>query len=95
MLPFSTPVDPSVEPPGGVDPLGTVSYAERLADLLLPGMTSRMWRPRLLTFSAVASLVADRVAQALGRSELRLEARLTFERLFVYAIVRMEADSAN
>lgn len=32
-LPFATPYDPAGDPPGSVDPLGTVAGAEQLADL--------------------------------------------------------------
>lgn len=92
-LPFSTSYDPTEDPPGSVDPLGTLSEAERLADILLPGFTSRMWRPRLLTFAAVAAVTADRVVKLTGREEDRLEARLVFERLFVAGIVRQAEDN--
>src|ERR1039458_7863111 len=91
-LPFSTVYDPTEDPPGSVDPLGTLSEAERLADVLLPGFTVRMWRPRLLTFTAVASVIADRVVRLTGREEDRLEARLVFERLFVAAVARRAED---
>ena len=89
-LPMATPLDPAEEPPGSIDPLGTLAHAERLADALLPGFTARMWRGRLLTFATVAAAIADRtVALMDGREDLRLEARLAFERLFVSAVVRM------
>jgi hypothetical protein len=91
-LPFSTAYDPTEDPPGSVDPLGTLSEAERLADILLPGFTVRMWRPRLLTFTAVASVIADRAVRLTGREEDRLAARLVFERLFVAAIMRLSED---
>jgi hypothetical protein len=91
-LPFSTVYDPAEDPPGSVDPLGTLSEAERLADILLPGFTVRMWRPRLLTFTAVASVIADRVVKLTGREEDRLEARLVFERLYVAGVARQTAD---
>ncbi len=84
---FSTPLDPVEEPPGGVDPLGTLGGAERLAEVLLPGFTVRMWRARLLTFSALAAEVSERVVRKMnGRAEVRLEARLALERLFVTAL---------
>src|SRR5581483_3041106 len=89
-LPVATPLDPAEEPPGSLDPLGTLANAERLAETLLPGFTVRMWRSRLLTFAAIAAAVADRtVALVGGREDVRLEARLAFERLFVSAVVRM------
>lgn len=88
-LPVATPLDPAEDPPGSLDPLGTLGHAERLAEALLPGFTVRMWRGRLLTFTTVAAAVADRtVALMDNREDLRLEARLAFERLFVSAVVR-------
>ena len=91
-LPMATPLDPAEEPPGSLDPLGTLNYAERLAELLLPAFTVRMWRARLLTFAAVAAAVADRTVVLMdGREDVRLEARLAFERLFVSAMVRLAA----
>lgn len=87
-FPFSTPYDPSEDPPTSIDPLGTVAEAERLAEVLLPGVTGRMWRARLLTFSAVTALVADRVVTLRGHDDVRVDARLAFERLYVSALVR-------
>lgn len=94
-LPQATPLDPAEDPPSSTDPLGTLGPAERIAEVLLPGFTARMWRPRLLTFTAVASLVADR-AEGLGTGQRGngLAVRLGFERLFVSALVR-EAESAG
>lgn len=86
-LPIATPYDPAEDPPGSIDPLGTVGSAEQLADVLLPGMTARMWRARHLTFTALSALIGERAAAAEGGSEtMRLEARLGLERLFVSAI---------
>lgn len=86
-LPISAPYDPAEDPPGSIDPLGTVTTAEQLAEVLLPGMTARMWRARHLTFVALASLVGERAAAMDGGSEeMRLEARLGLERLFVSAV---------
>ena len=88
MLPQSTPWDPAEDPPGSVDPLGTVTGAEQLAEVLLPGVTARMWRVRLLTFAALAAEVSSRVAA--GRDDRVIEARLALERLLVSAIARQE-----
>jgi hypothetical protein len=87
-LPRTTPYDPAEDPPGSVDPLGTAVSAEQLADVLLPGLTARMWRVRLLTFAGLAAVVARRVAG--GSEERWLDARLAFERLFVSALARQE-----
>lgn len=88
-LPLPTPHDPAEDPPGSLDPLGTLLHAERLADILLPGFTARMWRGRLLTVTTLTAYVADRAVSRMdNREEARLEARLCFERLLVSAIVR-------
>ena len=90
-LPRATPLDPAEDPPGSIDPLGTLGPAERIAEVLFPAFTARMWRPRLLTFAAVASLVAERVrASGIGPEDGGLAARLGFERLFVSAVVRQQ-----
>lgn len=89
-LPLATPLDPAEDPPGSLDPLGTLLPAERLAEILLPGFTVRMWRGRLLTIATVAAAVAERAAALMNnRDDLRLDARLAFERLFVSGVVRM------
>ncbi len=93
-LPQSTPYDPAEDPPGSIDPLATVTGAEQLAEVLLPGLTARMWRVRLLTFAALAAEVSKRVAAA-GREDQLIEARLAFERLFVSAIARQEEQGTD
>jgi len=90
-LPRATPLDPAEDPPGSIDPLGTLGPAERIAEVLFPGFTARRWRPRLLTFAAVAALVAERAKSKLSSPEDgSLAARLSFERLFVSAVVRQQ-----
>jgi hypothetical protein len=90
-LPLATPYDPAEDPPGSIDPLGTVAGAEQLADVLFSGMTARMWRARHLTFTALAAFVSEQAAAGTGgNEELRLEARLALERLFVSAVARQE-----
>lgn len=87
-LPFPTELDPTESPPTSVDPLGTLGAAERLGDVILPGFTNRMWRARLLTLSALAAEISDRVVRQSGREADRSQARLAFERLYVAAIAR-------
>jgi hypothetical protein len=78
-LPLPTPLDPAEEPPGSIDPLGTLPASERLADLLLPGFTARMWRARLLTFAATAASIADQVVRLLGgRADVALQQTRAF-----------------
>ncbi len=88
-LPRATPLDPAEDPPGSIDPLGTLGSAERIAEVMFPGFTARMWRPRFLTFAAVAALVSKRAkVKEIGSEDGGLSFRLGFERLFVSSIVR-------
>ena len=90
-MPFASCYDPSADAAGSADPLGTLGGSERLAEVILPGLTARMWRARLLTFSVVVADIADTVVRRGGDQEdRRLAARLAFERLFVSALVRCE-----
>lgn len=90
-LPQATALDPAEEPPSSIDPLGTLGPAERISEVFLPGFTARMWRPRFLTFSALAALVAHHVETSSPEPQNSyLEARLGFERLFVSALVRQQ-----
>src|SRR5450759_2372764 len=93
-LPLPTPYDATEDPASSIDPLGTLAFAERLAEELLPGLTSRMWQARFLTFAAVSALISERVVALMAeREDVRLEARLAFERMYVSAIVRAHAES--
>lgn len=90
-LPYSTPIDPSEDPPTSIDPLGLTTSAEYLADLLVPGFTVRTWRARLITFDAVAAHIAAGVVKRMNdRDDMRVPARLAFERLYVSAVARAE-----
>lgn len=90
-LPYSTPLDPSEDPPASIDPLGLTTPAEYLADFLVPGFTARMWRARMLTLDAVAAHIADGVVKRMNdRDDVRLPARLVFERLYVSSVARAE-----
>jgi hypothetical protein len=92
-MPVSPPYDPAADAEGSADPLGTLAGSERLASVILPGLTARMWRARLLTFTVVAADIADKVVRHKGDQEdLRLAARLAFERMFVSSLVRAEDD---
>ena len=59
-FPFLSISDPEQSGEGARnDPLGLASTGEVLADWLLPGLTSRMIRPRFLTAIAVSAAVCD------------------------------------
>lgn len=95
-FPYPTPIDPSEDAPTSIDPLGLTTPAERFADLLVPGFTVRTWRARMITLSAVAAHVADGVVRKMSnRDEVRVLARLVFERLYVAAVARSEKKNAE
>jgi hypothetical protein len=59
-LPSVTKLDPEVEGEGGIDPLClAAAVADRLAEDIVPGVTSRMSRPRLLTLLTLGSAITD------------------------------------
>jgi hypothetical protein len=58
-LPALTEADPEVVGEGSIDPLGLAQIADRLANLLAPGVRARMIRIRLLTAAAVGALACD------------------------------------
>jgi hypothetical protein len=90
-LPYPTPLDPSEDPADSIDPLGLTTPAEYLANLLVPGFTVRTWRARMITFDAVAAHVASGVVKRMNdREDVRVPARLIFERLYVSSVARAE-----
>lgn len=67
LIPFRSLPDPEVQGEGSIDPLGLATFADRLADWIMPGMTARMWRPRFLTAIAAASVVVEPFADVLAK----------------------------
>src|SRR5262249_29416256 len=67
LMPYRTLADPETQGEGSIDPLGLATLADHLADWMLPGMTARMWRPRVLTTIAVTSLVVEPLAEELAK----------------------------
>jgi len=59
LTPVLSLADPVVNAEGSLDPLGLTSLADKIADIMLPGMTARMSWPRFLTAMAVASVVTE------------------------------------
>lgn len=92
-LPFSSALDQSTLPSRSIDPLGLLANADRIAELMLPFVTNRMTRARLLTIAALAVHVSEEVRAVLqGDENVRYEARMAFERLAVSAIARTSQD---
>jgi len=64
--PILSVYDPLADGEGSIDPLGLAATYERLADIILPGITVRMGRPRFLTALAVGTYVCSEF----GKDEL-------------------------
>lgn len=86
-LPFLTLSDPKVSGEGQLDPLGLSTFADHLADWILPGFTARMHRPRFLTAIAVAAAVCDGLEDEVAADDVS-SAALVFEWLLVEGFVR-------
>ena len=54
-LPELSEADPQLAGEGTLDPVGLAPIADRLAELLVPGVRSRMQRIRFLTAAAVGA----------------------------------------
>lgn len=91
LLPFATLPDPEIEAEGSIDPLGVASMAERLADLMLPGLTARMSKPRFLTALAVGAVVIH----GLERDSRRTEPYIAFEWGLVTALAASETKATG
>ncbi len=76
-LPLATPYDPAEDLPSGIAPLGKLATSEQLADVLLPGLTARMWRTRHLTFTALTTPIQWRDCLPHARSSSTTRAGTT------------------
>ncbi len=85
-LPAFTEADPDTMQEGKLDPLGLAAIADHLADLIAPGMTARMSRPRFLTAMAVCALVTESVVDDAAIDGT--DPDLVFEWLLVEGLVR-------
>lgn len=86
-LPQLSEPDPTISGEGSLDPLGTAQIADRLADLLLPGLRARMRRIRFLTASAVGALAAEDLADVLPVDRISTPS-VCFEWLVLEAFAR-------
>jgi hypothetical protein len=55
-LPRLSAWDPGAVGEGGLDPLGFAAVADRIADVMAPGVRARMSQPRFVTLSAVGAM---------------------------------------
>lgn len=86
-LPFLTASHPRIAAEGALDPLGLAPVADRLAELILPGLRVRMSRPRFLTAMAVSAAVCEGLEDQVATDGVT-PAYLAFEWLLVEGLVR-------
>jgi hypothetical protein len=87
-LPHLTEADPPVAGEGSLDPLALGSIAERLGDHLLPHITNRMRRPRMLTAMTVGALATEGLEDTSPPSDGRSTPSICFEWLLIESFVR-------
>jgi hypothetical protein len=89
LTPSVSLTDPVTQAEGSIDPLGLAALADGLADIILPGMTARMWRPRFLTAMAAASVVTEPFPERVAADGVT-PPHLVFEWYAVEAFARAE-----
>jgi len=90
LLPAISLYDPAASGEGRSDPLGLEPIASRLADLYLPGITSRMWRIRALTIMAVGAEVCESMVDTYS-ADGSAPAYLAFEWIWAEAMTSSDA----
>jgi len=80
--------DPGVTGEGGLDPMGLASVADRIADLLAPGLRARMSQPRFVTLSAVGAVAGQQLTDLVA-TDGSTTFDIAFEWLVVEALVRL------
>lgn len=83
-LPRLSAYDPGATGEGGLDPLGLSAIADRLADVLAPGVRARMNQPHFVTISAAGAIACQ---QLHGSEPGKTTVDIAFEWLVVEAIV--------
>lgn len=86
-LPRLSAYDPGAEGEGGLDPLGLAAVADRIANVLAPGIRARMNLPRYVTASAVGA-IAYQTLHGLTDDHKTTTVDIAFEWLVVEALVR-------
>jgi hypothetical protein len=86
-LPILTLPDAKVSGEGALDPLGVATIADRLAEMILPGLRARMSRPRFLTAMAAGAAVCDGLEDKVAKDGTT-PAYVVFEWLVVEGFAR-------
>lgn len=86
-LPRLSAYDPGAVGEGGLDPLGLASVADRIANLLAPGLRARMSSPRFVTATAVGAIAYQSLHELTG-DQGSTTVDIAFEWLVVESLVR-------
>jgi len=79
--------DPGAVGEGGLDPLGLGAVADRIANVLVPGIRARMSQPRFVTLSAVGA-IAYQTLHGMTADQGKTTVDIAFEWLVVESMVR-------
>lgn len=90
-LPRLSAYDPGTVGEGGLDPLGLGAIADRIANILAPGIRARMSLPRFVTASAVGAIAYQNL-HGLMDEQNATTVDIAFEWLVVEALVRHPAN---
>lgn len=86
-LPRLSKYDPGDFGEGGLDPMGVAAVADRIAELLAPGVRARMSHPRFVTLSAIGAYAGMRLSGSVA-NDGTTKADIAFEWMTVEALVR-------
>lgn len=88
VLPSITEADPEVRAETSLDPLGLSAVSDQLGELLLPGITNRMRRPRFLTAMAVGAIACSELDETVVPADDQSTPSTAFEWLVLESFVR-------
>lgn len=86
-LPRISAYDPGAVGEGGIDPIGFSAVADRIAEIIAPGVRARMSQPRFVTVSAVGAIAYQNLLE-LTADQGNTTVDIAFEWLVVEAFIR-------
>ncbi len=90
-LPRLSAYDPSAAAESGLNPLGLAAIADRIANVLVPGLRARMYQPRYVTVSAVGAIACQSL-HGLTTDHGKTTPDIVFEWIVVEGLVRHTGD---
>ncbi len=93
-MPRLSAYDPGATGEGSLDPLGLAAVADRIADLIVPGLRARMSNPRFATLSVVGAFAGHSLRDIIF-SDGKTTVDLAFEWIVLEALVRAPDSEAT